>query len=133
MTQWIKHNGGLCPVPPDWMVEIKCRDGVVNGPAKAKHMNWGYKVNLLMPDKEITEYRVIESAKEETVQEVVSKTETPTYEERLRDEFYMRISVSIISEEGWGMSEVSAERYFQAAHRLADQFIAARKQKEGGM
>lgn len=37
---WIDRHGGGCPVPPDTLVKIKMRDGVVLGPGYAASFLW---------------------------------------------------------------------------------------------
>ena len=39
-SPWIKWHGGECPVPPDTLVKIKMRDGVVLGPDYAASFLW---------------------------------------------------------------------------------------------
>jgi len=139
MTQWIKHNGGPRPVPPDTMVEIvhRGRDWRPVGPAK--NMNWYHYGEV----GDITEYRVIEPAKEETVQAIRTEfpphpfiigTGEPSYEERLRDEVAMEFAMKIIEvERKFPDSNQEAETMLKNVFGFADIFIAARKKKEGGM
>jgi len=130
MSDWKKHNGGPCPVPPDTMVEVRLLGGSVFS-GFAKEFVWRHDGD----NGDITEYRLIEPAKEEAVQEVVSKTEIPTYEERLRDRVAIKALSGIIINEGCGgISTMEAQ--IKYALDMGEMYIsqrAARKQKGGGM
>jgi hypothetical protein len=55
MSDWIKWDGGECPVPPDTLVDIRIRDGYeAIGEDVAKGWNW--KHHMLRND--IVAYRV---------------------------------------------------------------------------
>ena len=91
---WIKWHGGECPVPPDTLVKIKMRDGVVLGPGYAASFLWRqghgtgdiveYCVAVDQADLEAAEkllrengYTVTPPAKPLTFDDVTPMTEAP--------------------------------------------------------
>lgn len=53
---WIEWHGGECPVPGDWMVDVRFRDlGAYSQPIPAGKLHWGHYKNDL---RDITHYRV---------------------------------------------------------------------------
>lgn len=40
LTPWIEWHGGERPVAPKTRVEVKCRDGGIDGPIAAKDYYW---------------------------------------------------------------------------------------------
>ena len=90
---WIKWHGGECPVPPETMVQVKLRGGIV-GELRAGDYLWRcgigdgdiveYCVVLEQADLEAAEqllsangYTVIPPAKQLTFEDVVPLTEAP--------------------------------------------------------
>ena len=91
---WIKWHGGECPVPPDTMVEVKYRNGVLGSWHHAGDYFWRhgmgepdiaeYRTFTEEPDLEAAEkllrengYTVIPPAKPLTFDDVVPMTEAP--------------------------------------------------------
>ena len=54
-SDWIKWNGGECPVPPDTMVEVKFRRGAPEREERAGRYFWNHEGE----DDDIVEYRTI--------------------------------------------------------------------------
>lgn len=52
---WIDRNGGECPVPPDTLVEVKCRSGKVLEPRLAYRYSWKH----IDSNGDIVEYRTV--------------------------------------------------------------------------
>ena len=90
---WIKWHGGECPVPPETMVQVKLRGGIV-GELRAGDYRWRcgfgdsdiveYCVVLEQADLEAAEqllsangYTIIPPAKPLTFEDVVPMTEAP--------------------------------------------------------
>lgn len=90
---WIKWNGGECPVPPETMVQVKLRGGIV-GELRAGDYRWRcglgdsdiveYCVVLEQADLEAAEqllrangYAIIPPTKPLTFEDVVPMTEIP--------------------------------------------------------
>ena len=90
---WIKWNGGECPVPPETMVQVKLRGGIV-GELRAGDYRWRcglgdsdiveYCVVLEQADLDVAEkllrengYTVTPPAKSLTFDDVVPMTEVP--------------------------------------------------------
>ena len=91
---WIKWNGGECPVPPETIVEVKLRCGVIKQAASAQYYRWchggngvdivEYRIVIEQLDLEAAEkllrdngYTVIPPAKPLTVEDVTPLTEAP--------------------------------------------------------
>ena len=89
---WIKWHGGECPVPPETMVKIKLRSGVVRWPGRAVRYLWAhhddnsdivkYRTVTEQPDLEAAEnlllandYTVIPPSKPLTFKDVTPLTE----------------------------------------------------------
>ena len=90
---WIKWHGGWCPVPPETMVQVKLRSGIV-GELRAGDYRWRrglgdsdiveYCVVLEQADLDAAEqllcangYTIIPPAKPLTFEDVVPMTEAP--------------------------------------------------------
>ena len=52
---WIKWHGGECPVPPETMVEVKLRNGVLGQEGRAGRYFWKHDGE----DDDIVEYRTV--------------------------------------------------------------------------
>ena len=93
-SDWIKWNGGECPVPPDTMVEVKFRRGAPEREGRAGRYFWNhegeaddiveYRTFTEQADLEAAEqllrangYTVIPPAKPLTFEDVVPMTEAP--------------------------------------------------------
>ena len=91
---WIKWHGGECPVPPETLVKIKMRDGVVLGPGYAASFLWrqGHGTGDIVEYCIVTEqadidaaeqllrasdYTITPSAKPLTFEDVTPMTEVP--------------------------------------------------------
>ena len=61
---WIKWHGGERPVPPDTLVKIKMRDGVVLGPSYAASFLWrqGHGIGDIVEYCIVTEQANLEAA-----------------------------------------------------------------------
>lgn len=51
---WIKWEGGECPVPPETIVEVRFRNGEVHGPIPSRGFDWKHEVM----DDDIIAYRL---------------------------------------------------------------------------
>lgn len=55
---WHVWNGGECPVSHDTLVDVVLRDGETINRAFARHLIWSHRSSSLIPEYEITRYRV---------------------------------------------------------------------------
>ena len=93
-SDWIKWNGGDCPVLPDTAVEVKLRCGIIKQAAPAKSYRWRhdgdgvdiveYRIVIEQADLNAAEnllltygYTVIPPAKPLTFEDVAPLTEVP--------------------------------------------------------
>ena len=93
-SDWIKWNGGDCPVLPDTSVEVKLRCGIIKQAAPAKSYRWRhdgdgvdiveYRIVIEQADLNAAEnllltygYTVIPPAKPLTFEDVAPLTEVP--------------------------------------------------------
>ena len=91
---WIKWDGGECPVPPNILVELKLRGGVILTERRADYYDWNhnddgfdiveYRTIVTQPDLEAAEkllrengYTIIPPAKPITFEDVTPMTKMP--------------------------------------------------------
>jgi len=104
MTDWIKWNGGECPVAPETMVEVVYRDGTQDRDM-ANVYPWENHGKIAA----IIKYRV------------VSPADAPEHHKTLRDEFAMAALTGLLAH-GQGDAAV------KYSYWLADAMLEARKE-----
>ena len=127
-SPWIKHDGGTVPVSGYTIVECQFKDGTTVGPQSADCWFWKHKNN----DGDIIAYRIVSDQNP-------SAPEEPTYEQRLRDQAALAAMQGDWAAQSleigcYGNDTKSKDLQDRAAlyFEMADAFISARKQKEGG-